>query len=539
MGRGLFGGIVWGIVVTGLVLVVAVLVVPPPAGTRPSGPDAPAMPGLASRPEAPPSQTLAPADMPEPLPRPVLDRPAIVAAPGTAPATDIELPPGSEFNRRPPDQEASLPETDTGLPGAPPVRGPEPGGAPVEAPQLDTAPIAAPAPVTTGPDGLAPPLSAEAPPDLAADEPVLPSPAATGPVALRPTPLPAAPSREAAADGPAAEGAAIPAEPEDRVAAERPAPAETEAAIAAQAPEAALPRVRPLPAAPEAPAEGSGMAAMPETAPVGALRLPAPEGGIALPGPRIGQPAAQAPEPEAPAEDVAEVPTAAPREGLGALARNAVAFQPAPGRPLFSVILIDAGEQGLERAALTTFSFPVTFAVDPARPDAEEAIAAYRAAGYEVVVLATGLPPGATPADLEVTLAAHQAPLERAVAVMDVAGAGFQDDRALTAQMVAFAGETGHGLVSYDRGLNSAARLAGQAGVPQATVFRLIDEARPNAPTIRRMLDRAVFKARQDGHVVMVGHSYADTVTALYSWALEAEAQAVTLAPISAVLRRR
>ncbi|MCO8144343.1 divergent polysaccharide deacetylase family protein [Rhodovulum tesquicola] len=563
MGRGLFGGIVWGIVLSGLVLVVLALVGPPP--TRPG--EAP-VPPMAGRPEAPPSQTRPPEAAPETAPPAAAERPGALARPepARAPATDIELPPGSEFNRRPPDREASLPSADEGRRGAPPVRGPDAGGAAIESPRLDTAPGAAPAPVTSGPDGLAPPLSAEAPPDFAADEPVQTAPGATAPLAVPPerddmavtAPDVLAEVTAGAGDGEPAAQDAVPA-PGDGD-----AQAATDAGGGMRDPvEPAQPRIRPLPVLPER-AEGGdvGMTGMqaeapPDSPPGGALRVPAPSGGIEAPDIRTGRlpmvgtappetaaDAAQPPEAaQEPAEDGAEAaeasPGAMPREGLGALARNAVPFQPAADRPLFSVILIDAGEEGLDRAALMTFSFPVTFAVDPNRPDADEAMAAYRAAGYEVVALATGLPQGATPGDLEVALAAQQGLLDRAVAVMDVAGAGFQDDRALTAQMVAFAGETGHGLVTYDRGLNSAARLAGQAGVPQATVFRMLDEDRPNAPTIRRIMDRAVFKARQDGHVVMVGHSYSDTVTALYSWALEAEAEAVTLAPISAVLRRR
>ncbi|TCO72387.1 divergent polysaccharide deacteylase family protein [Rhodovulum euryhalinum] len=548
MGRGLFSGIVWGIFVTGLSLVALALVVPAPTGPSLPG-EAPA-PQLAARPEAPAAQAPDPAAAPpEPASRPV---PA--PAPEAAPATDIELPPGSEFNRPPPEREASLPGAEPEPQGAPPVRGPEAAGALAEAPLPDTAPAAAPEPVTTGPDGLAPPLSAEPPPDLAADETYQPPSGTSGPAALRTGPVPAAPRP---ADVPAAERAEAWEQPE-------PAMPQAAAPVDAPAPHGgALPRVRPLPGTPGAapiPPEPEAEAAMPaaddaEQAPRadGALRIPAPGGGTAVPDIRIGRlptaaddamaPAPEAepaaPPPESPESAAAEPGEAAPEQGLGALARNAVPFQPDPGRPLFSVILIDAGEQGLDRETLMTFSFPVTFAVDPMRPDAAETVAAYRAAGYEVVLLAAGLPEGAVPSDLEVALAARETLLGQTVAVMDVQRGGFQDDRALTAQMVDFAKASGHGIVTYDRGLNAAARLAGQAGVPQATVFRILDEDRPNAPTIRRILDRAVFKARQDGYVMMVGHSYSDTVTALYSWALEAEAEAVELAPASAVLRRR
>ncbi|TCP42876.1 polysaccharide deacteylase family 2 protein [Rhodovulum marinum] len=573
MGRGLFSGIVWGIVVTGLGLVVLALV-----GPAPTGPGEAPAPQMAARPEAPDQGTLMPeAAPPVPSGGPASTGRPAVPAPLGGPATDIELPPGSEFNRPPPERAASLPDAEAEPRGAPPVRGPEPGDLMAEAPLPDTAPSAAPEPVTDGPDGLAPPLTAEAPPDLGAEEPFVPAPGADAPAALRSAPGPAAESRretQTAQAADAAPGSPAP-QPDLPETVTDPAPAPRMDTAAARTADTAPP-VEPERAAPVAQSSddgGPGVAEQPRVRPLPGLPADAPtqdtaedpsdvagETGLRVPAPgatvgttdiRIGRlPTVNEAAPEPPA--AAEVVTAAPAESaqaadapaeepaiaLGALARNAVPFQTESDRPLFSVILIDAGEQGLDRETLMTFSFPVTFAVDPTRPDAAEAMAAYRAAGYEVVALASALPAGAVPSDLEVVLTAQRALLDRAVAVLDVASGGFQDDRALTAQMVAFAGETGHGLVTYDRGLNSAARLAGQAGVPQATVFRVIDDDRPNAPTIRRVLDRAVFKARQDGHVVMVGHSYSDTVTALYSWALEAEAEQVTLAPVSAVLRQ-
>lgn len=580
MGRGLFSGIVWGIVVTGLGLVVLALV-----GPAPTGPGEAPAPRLAARPEAPvpvaPEPAVTPADS---------GRPAAGALPDAEPATDIEVPPGSEFNRPPPEREVSLPGAELAARGVPPVRGPEPVSALAEAPLPDTAPSAAPAPVTSVPDGLAPPLSAEAPPDTAAEAPVLPAAGSTAPAGVRTGPVPVAPRRAPVADAgdrpapePQADAVAQPeapaaeapgAEDAQTVLAEAvpaPVPAETRPGTGAEvsapdrvapAPEpqadpasaeAAAPRIRPLPATDETEAPASEAA--PDTA-AEPLRVPAPGVRVDTTDIRIGRlpmiGAAPMEGPDAPdappsadtapeaAADIGDAKeTAAPGARLGALARNAAPFEPVAGRPLFSVILIDAGDQGLDRETLMTFSFPVTFAVDPTRPDAAEAVAAYRKAGYEVVALASGLPRGAVPADLEVALAAQEPILDRAVALMDVPAGGFQDDRAMTAQMAAFAGASGHGIVTFDRGLNTATRIADKAGVPQATVYRLLDGDRPNATTIRRMLERAVFKARQDGHVVVVGHSYSDTVTALYSWALEAAADQVSLAPLSTVLRLR
>jgi len=55
---------------------------------------------------------------------------------------------------------------------------------------------------------------------------------------------------------------------------------------------------------------------------------------------------------------------------------------------------------------------------------------------------------------------------------------------------------------------------------------------------ITRYLDRAAFAAGQEGQVIVVGHTYSDTVTALFSWALGSRSENVALAPVSAVLTR-
>ena len=53
---------------------------------------------------------------------------------------------------------------------------------------------------------------------------------------------------------------------------------------------------------------------------------------------------------------------------------------------------------------------------------------------------------------------------------------------------------------------------------------------------VQRYLDRAAFKAGQEGSVVMIGHTYDETVKGLFSWALEGKGEGIQLAPISAVL---
>lgn len=253
------------------------------------------------------------------------------------------------------------------------------------------------------------------------------------------------------------------------------------------------------------------------------------KGGARLPS--IGQPAPEA-EPVTVAVDTG---TEAPQ--LTALARNAAPFDNPGSKPLFSIILIDDGQSELSRDVLTAFSFPVSFAIDPTRADSAAAAAAYRRAGFEVVMLAAGLPEGARPQDVEVTLGSHLAAIDNAVAVMDLQSGGFSGSRELTAQVLDLIRDQGHGLVTWDSGLNAPKKAADKVGHPAALAFRELDGDGENAATMRRYLDRAVFKASQDGHVVMVGHAKADTVTALYEWALSGKASQVALAPVSAVLR--
>ncbi|RYH10161.1 divergent polysaccharide deacetylase family protein [Tropicimonas sp. IMCC6043] len=242
-------------------------------------------------------------------------------------------------------------------------------------------------------------------------------------------------------------------------------------------------------------------------------------------------PGGEAPSSEAaPADD---------RLTLDALVRNARPFDNPEGKPLFSVILIYDGSTTLDRAVLTTFTFPVTFAIDPMLPDAAEAAEEFAAAGFEVVALATGLPEGATVSDVETTLGAHLAKLPQAVAVMDPETDGLAGRNTLAEQALTMASQDGHGLIGWDRGLGAMEVAARRGDAPVALIYRPLDAEGEQGPAIGRYLDRAAFKAAQDGEVIMVGHARVETVTALFQWALGSKANQVALAPVSAILRAR
>jgi polysaccharide deacetylase 2 family uncharacterized protein YibQ len=216
--------------------------------------------------------------------------------------------------------------------------------------------------------------------------------------------------------------------------------------------------------------------------------------------------------------------------------RFARPFENPAAKPLFAILLVDPGTPDLQRAELAALPLPLSFVVDPMQPNATEAAAIYRAAGQEVVMLATAIPKGANASDLEQSFAAVSDILPEALALIDTAEASFQDNRSLSAEVVTHLEAKGMGLVTFDRGLNAADQVARREGLPSATVFRSLDDEGEDSPLIRRYLDRAAFKAAQEGRVVVIGTAREATVTALMEWAVEGRAASVALAPISAVM---
>lgn len=588
LGRGMMFGAIWGAALSALLLVVLSLAAPAPEladvpvpedAAAPAAPevatdlapalaapsaaeDGPALPepmpaapdlpdSLAAAPQSPGgvAQSAAPADMAPPAAEPAapVEAPGAEVAAVPAPAANTAPAPGlaADAANLPPSAEAQAaaepatpaPPADTAQSAPPPA---DPATAPVasivatpygsefarEAPDVspalpgtEPAPAAAPAPrpAEAAPDSRSAALdAAPAPQPSASAAPAAPTAPAAPETAGAPAAAPSATARpEAGAPGLAqplpqrgAEPALPNAAPEARAEAPQPDPAEDSAA----APQPAPARTSiPQPGFAQAP--GIRLNQLPKI------------GDAALPGPLPGTepPAALAPE------------TAA--EPLPALVAHAAAFQAAPEAPLLAVVLIEDGTNpGIAPDLLADLPFPVTIALDPAAPGAAEAARAYRAAGQEVAILAA-LPRGATPADLEVAWQAYLQALPEAVAVMDAPEARLQNNRPLAEQLVLLAGEDGHGLLTWDQGLNPAAQLASAASVPQAQVYRRLDAQQESAPVIGRYLDRAAFEADRTGAVVVTASTRPETLAALLDWAV-GQSRAVTLAPLSAVLMR-
>jgi polysaccharide deacetylase 2 family uncharacterized protein YibQ len=328
-----------------------------------------------------------------------------------------------------------------------------------------------------------------------------------------------------------------------------PAAAVRVAAAPSSPPRLSVPAPTPAPGLQPVRSVAAGIAVPPPPAP------PAPETVLraadAVPAPPRAAPAAVATgrlpqigvaeaEPEAAGSDDAtseDTAAEAPAEDadLPALQRNAAAFE-RDDRPLLAPILLDAGLDAVARARLAALPHPLSVAVDPSAPDAAEAAATYRAAGKEVVILASQIPPQATPADLEVTFASHRAHLPQAVALLDLPAGGFQEDRRLAQQIATILAGDGLGMITHDRGLNPAAQVAAQAGVPHAAVFRNLSEAGDDPAAMRRLLERARFRAGQQGATALLLTGAGAELDALLDWLAEGRDVGVALAPVSALL---
>ena len=531
--RGFVTGVIWGGVVaaTGLAVVSQVAPLPKPDAVAEKD-GSPVVVPLPDSVDA--EEETAPAPVAE---APEAAEPDAVVSEEVAPEAVAEAPPPEalqpEILQKGPAPAAGDGETEPDAPSEEPVPAP-------------AAEAAAPAIVPEGegavvPDAMAAP---EETPEETILEQMFAQPGAMEDTAPDAPALPAVPEAGVTVPGAMAEaapdlsGAATPALPGDESAPARTDdPPAVEEALLQPAPEAEAPTAPAL-IVPDAP-----LPTVPEATPgVTAEVTDAPEGlALAVPGvrtdrlPRIGDDAA--PAEDGMASDGTET-AVLPEAVLGTTPLELFRrdFDNPDAKPLFAIILIDGGIPAEERARLAALPFAVSFAVDPLSPDSADAARVYRAAGQEVVMLASGIPQGATAGDLEQTFQALDMAMPEAVAVLDRMEGGFQDTLDLARQAVPIVAEQGRGILTYDRGLNSADQVARREGVPRATIFRVLDAEGESIPKMRNYLDRAAFKAAQEGRVLVIGRAQADTVAAILEWTVEGRAASVMLAPVSAVL---
>ncbi len=226
---------------------------------------------------------------------------------------------------------------------------------------------------------------------------------------------------------------------------------------------------------------------------------------------------------------------------IGALDKNAVAFEP-DGKPLFSIVLMDSGGGSVPRDALMKMPFPLTIALPADLKNVTTISQKYRDAGIEVLALSPrdvrmSLSGGLKQEQVDEVIAKIFAQLPQAVGLVDRPEGDLQRDRQLVKAVVNRFKTTGHGLITFERGLNPVPRQAAQAGVYAGQVYKVLDRKTQGASVIKRFLDRAGQLARRDGKIVMMANSDPETVAVLVNWALSNKARGLALAPVSAVLR--
>ncbi|CTQ50587.1 divergent polysaccharide deacetylase family protein [Jannaschia donghaensis] len=534
--KGILLGSASALALSALFFVSVILIAPPPQSpTRPAAslPDAPT---LRDQAESTPR-------VPE---RPVRDDAVVAEAPAvpTGDATPgVEVPAGSQFNRPPEDRAARTPGVEAAPRPLAVTEGLRAGTTPTDAPAPQTTSATQPTPGIIAGFGAAPQVG---------DAPAVPRPTDE----LAP--------RTFGEVNMAAESAAAPADVEAPEAQPVPVPV-IETAEAEGEPEPAAvvgPYVSETEAAPSAPStpDGEIELAQAETSQDVAPAEPAQDDRDAEPQITVVETPLVVPRAETPQDDAepdntvmprrlildserqeddadADVVTVAPPPPKGALDLQAANFENPNDLPLMSIVLIDDPAFDVDRESLTAFDFPVTFAIDPTRPDAAEVAAVYRAAGHEVVALADIFPQGATPQDIEVAASAMRRALPQAVGLLDRASGGVAGDRAALDALLPALEEAGMGLLAHPAGLNTGVTTARREGVPATTLYRVLDDDAERAPVIVRYLDRATFEAAQDGTTVVLGRATSQTVTAIYSWRLGNRAEQVAAAPLSAVLK--
>ena len=468
---------------------------------------------------------------------------------GAPQAGEASVPAGSEFNQSREDGEAVLPgasgATETGT--APEMDVPEPDDlSPLDG--ADTEPAAQPQADMSGTEMTAPDEGEQSALALAEDDPVLPGPQADAPPApageedLSISTDPAQPATpevdgqsgafpsdevaEAAVTPDASTGEATPDVPDDATDdAAGEAPADDDASGKAANAQAQTEDVAALPGSESEPDEPSGT--------VGNLAENVETGRL----PSISDDADTEAEPAVSAGGEEDLAADAPPEALPALEAFAAPFENPEGKPLMSIVLIDDGSSPIGLDALSAFPYPLSFALDPTDAAAARAMTDYRAAGFDVLVLAD-LPEGASATDTETAMQVILDRVPEAVAVIEGTQTGVQSSREAAEQLAPILLETGHGLVLFSKGLDTTGKLISREGVPTAMVFRDFDGNDQNATVIRRFLDQAAFKAgRDEGGVIMLGRLRAETVSALLIWGLQDRASQIALAPVSAVLR--
>jgi hypothetical protein len=220
---------------------------------------------------------------------------------------------------------------------------------------------------------------------------------------------------------------------------------------------------------------------------------------------------------------------------IAPLQRFAADFDYAADLPMIALVLLDDPLMRDAPAVLRQLPFVPSVVLNATTPGVTARMQAYRAAGIELLLQAD-LPPGAQPSDLAVIYSGAFALVPEAIALFSDGTGPEVTERALADHALRLIGDAGRGFVTLPRGLGGAMRNVATDGVPVAQIARRLDAGGETRDAITRSLQQAALRARQSGHVVLLGQMTPETLAAIRDWAARSDPAQISLAPVSAIL---
>lgn len=210
-------------------------------------------------------------------------------------------------------------------------------------------------------------------------------------------------------------------------------------------------------------------------------------------------------------------------------------------QPLMSIIL--HATTLTETQTVASLAAPLTLAVAADNPDAAEIITGYRALGGEVVLLLptkgpNALRKGGDPVDAANRLNALMANTDGVIGILDGPDGDLNQDSRMLVSILAILSETGHAIITVDGlGTNRASVMANEAGIPAAGISHLIDTSEGTIAVVRE-LDKVVLQFGDRQSVTIFAPVTPDMLFGLNFWLESQKAQIITVAPVSASIRR-
>lgn len=250
----------------------------------------------------------------------------------------------------------------------------------------------------------------------------------------------------------------------------------------------------------------------------------------------------EAPSDQTPSADlgdvgVMEIETVAPfGKAIELYARESVFDD---DKPRLSIVLLTESLNSVDPNLVEALPIPVSFAVDPTNPSAGALLSSLRELEQEAVILAD-LPPESSVQDVDVALTALVNFLPQTVGVIERQAGALQQSRDASLYIPEVLNRTGHGLIVYEKGLNTLAKESNKSGTPVATIYRDLDGDNQDERTIRRFMDGAAFRAANDTSepIVVLARLRPATMSAILIWALQDRAQKTAVVPVSQLMKR-